>query len=93
MRLGHVGLQVKSFYGDNELTIKSIDECNWNDFDIMVIGHVDEQEQQLNINIKQELLEQCLIHKKMYTALIIILWINIIGIFKKMGCLYIIPLF
>ncbi len=63
-RLGHVGMDVKSIYSDQTYKIKSISQCDWDDFDLMVIGHLDEQENQLQIPLKKNLLDKCLRYRK-----------------------------
>lgn len=67
-RLGHVGMSIESLYTNNLYIIQNIKECNWEDFDLMVIGHLEEQENRLNIPLKKEILEKCLQnHKNVYS--------------------------
>lgn len=63
-RLGHIGMEVESIYSGKRYTIQNIKDCNWNDFDLMVIGHLDEQENRLNISLKKDILDMCLQHHK-----------------------------
>lgn len=67
-KLGHVGMMIESLYSDNLYKIQNINECNWEDFDLMVIGHLEEQENRLNISLKKEILDKCLqYHKNVYS--------------------------
>lgn len=44
--------------------VKNIENCEWDSFDTMIIGHLREIGMLLGRNIKSEILSQCLAHKK-----------------------------
>lgn len=58
------GKTVRNFEGSNEYKIKNIENINWQSFDMLVIGHINEIEQALNQNVKKQLLEGCLLNRK-----------------------------
>lgn len=60
---GHVGLTASGLYDDDVYTIKNIEECDWDDIDTMVVGHVSEQEGRMGRNIKEEILDLCFKHR------------------------------
>lgn len=49
---------------NNEYIVESIEKCNWDAFDTMVIGHLSELESLMDEKIKKTILEKCLIYKK-----------------------------
>ena len=59
-----LGREVYSLNKKRKFIVKNIDKCEWNTFDTLIIGHVRELSKLLNRNLKKNLLEKCLEHKK-----------------------------
>ena len=60
----NIGRQVSNIKGDKSYQIKNIEKCEYDNFDTLIIGHVRELSNLLKKDIKRQLLEQCLVHRK-----------------------------
>lgn len=60
----NVGRVLNDFGNTVSYTVKNIDNCEWEKFDTFIIGHVRELGYVLQKNIKKQLLQLCLEHKK-----------------------------
>ena len=58
------GKTVHNFEGSAEYKIKNIEDIDWESFDVLVIGHINEIEGAINKDIKRQLLDGCLLNKK-----------------------------
>lgn len=62
---GEINKIAKSIYGNHEFTIKNIESINWdNDFDTVIIGHLEHLEHITNKCIKSFLFEKCIENNK-----------------------------
>ena len=63
-KFGRIGLNLKAIYNDCTYIIKSIEACEWESFDTMIIGHLDEMSSLINFDLKSWLLEKCTENQK-----------------------------
>lgn len=60
----NVGRILNDFEKKVSFSVKNIEDCDWDSFETMIIGHVRELGNILRRNIKKELLQACLEHGK-----------------------------
>jgi len=63
-KFGRIGLNIEGIYTKIAYKIKNIEDCEWDNFDTMIIGHLDELTSNLEFDLKGWLLECCLEKKK-----------------------------
>lgn len=63
-KLGKIGLKIRGYHSKKEFIIKNIDEINYENFDTLILGHLDELEDLSNKKIKKEIITKCLEHNK-----------------------------
>lgn len=59
-----LGKTVTDFLSEHKFIVKNIEKCEWDAFDTMIIGHLRELSNLLGRNLKKEILDLCLQHKK-----------------------------
>ncbi len=64
--LGKVNTEIgKAYRCENSHKIRSINELNWfENFDTVILSHVDILSQMLRVNIAEEIIDKCLLYKK-----------------------------
>lgn len=58
------GKKICSFDGRDEFVVESIEHIDWDAFDCLILGHLEQMQKILGEQLKEKLLEQCLKHKK-----------------------------
>lgn len=62
--VGRVGQKVNSLNGKHFFEINSIEEIDWDAFDTLIVGHLQEVSRAASVDYKSILVEQCLAHNK-----------------------------
>jgi uncharacterized NAD-dependent epimerase/dehydratase family protein len=62
-RSGKIGQKIYDFNGDICYTVKNIEECPWNNFDALILGHTYDLEYFSNEKIRDKLLQMCIKNK------------------------------
>jgi uncharacterized NAD-dependent epimerase/dehydratase family protein len=57
---GNLGKEIKQFDGSCCHIIKNIDECKWDSFDTMILGHTHDLEYFSKVEIRKTIIEKCL---------------------------------
>jgi uncharacterized NAD-dependent epimerase/dehydratase family protein len=62
-RSGKTGQKIKGFDDNVCYTVKNIEDCAWDNFDTLILGHTYDLEYFSKEEVRARLLEQCLAHK------------------------------
>lgn len=61
---GNLRKEIINLNGDRSFIVRNIVDCNWDEFETMIVGHLRELSLLVGKNLKREILLQCLEHKK-----------------------------
>ena len=61
---GRVGKNISNLLSTRFFKIKNIEECDWDDFDTLILGHVSEYSNLLKYDMKKSIIEKCLNNRK-----------------------------